>query len=166
MDSDPNAVRNTSLLRSMTALERWGLANGVKVIPIPPYKHNHTIESMMGVVLHLLNCLLVAAYLSSLFWARAFLHAIALLNRRGSYRSKIALLQGGHQTRYQAIKEAMEDLIIAAYHLPGTDNGSDMMTKILGPRLKHRHAMTSLGWGNSPQASETNSVSVTRRPHT
>ena len=30
MDSDPNAVRNTDLLRSMTALERWGLANGVK----------------------------------------------------------------------------------------------------------------------------------------
>ena len=68
--------------------------------------------------------------------------------------------------RFHVIKEAMEDLIIAAYHLPGTDNGSDMMTKILGPRLKHRHAMTSLGWGNSPQASETNSVSVTRRPHT
>ena len=32
MDSDPNAVRNTDLLRSMTALERWGLANGVKAI--------------------------------------------------------------------------------------------------------------------------------------
>ena len=48
--------------------------------------------------------------------------------------------------RFAGIKQAMEDLLISCYHLPGTDNGSDIYTKILPPALHFKHAMHQLGW--------------------
>ena len=48
--------------------------------------------------------------------------------------------------RFAVIKQAMEDLLISCYHLPGTDNGSDIYTKILPPALHFKHAMHQLGW--------------------
>ena len=51
--------------------------------------------------------------------------------------------------RFAVIKQAMEDLIISCYHLPGTTNGSDIYTKILGPTLHYKHAMGQLGWPTS-----------------
>ena len=56
----------------------------------------------MGVVLHLMNTLLCASFLSGLFWGRAFLHAIMLINRRGSRRSCLPALRGGAKSRFEA----------------------------------------------------------------
>ena len=101
-DSDPNWRRDERLMASMTALERWGVANGVTIVCTPPYKHNRSIECMMGVVLYLMNTLLCASFLSGLFWGRAFLHAIMLINRRGSRRSCLPALRGGAKSRFEA----------------------------------------------------------------
>ena len=48
--------------------------------------------------------------------------------------------------RFAVIKQAMEDLLISCYHLPGAENGSDIYTKILPPALHFKHAMNQLGW--------------------
>ena len=94
----------------MTAAERWCMENDVAIIPTPPYKHNRTIEAMMNVVLHQMNVLLIAAYLSEIFWARAFLVAIFLINRRSSFRSRLPALRNGLITPFQAFHGFKPDL--------------------------------------------------------
>jgi hypothetical protein len=53
--------------------------------------------------------------------------------------------------RFQAIKQAVQDLLVTFDHIPGKDNSSDIHTKILDASSHHRHSMTVLGTPLSSQ---------------
>lgn len=53
--------------------------------------------------------------------------------------------------RFQAIKQAVRDLLVTFDHIAGKDNSADIHTKILDSATQFRHAMTVLGTPLSPQ---------------
>ena len=111
-DFDPTWARHgDDVVLGQTRVMKWCIREGVRLLATAPYKHNRRVESVMGSIVYIVNCLLVASLLGHVFWGRAFLCATFLYARRSNPSSRKTALQNG-QTRYHAYHGHPADLTV------------------------------------------------------